>query len=36
MGGVIVIDADGKITYVHRGEVPMDNPMVDEVLKALP
>jgi peroxiredoxin len=36
MGGVVVVDPGGKIRYVHRGEIPADNPMVDEVLEALP
>jgi peroxiredoxin len=36
MGGVVVVEAGGKIVYVHRGEIPADNPMVDEVLEAVP
>jgi peroxiredoxin len=36
MGGVIVVDAEGDIRFVHRGEIPKDNPVVDEVLRALP
>ncbi|MEA2435328.1 MAG: hypothetical protein QOG54_2785 [Actinomycetota bacterium] len=35
MGGVVVVEAGGKIVYVHRGEIPADNPMVDDVLEAV-
>ncbi|MEA2497758.1 MAG: hypothetical protein QOH26_163 [Actinomycetota bacterium] len=36
MGGVAVVDTDGKILFMHRGETSADNAPVEELLDALP
>lgn len=36
MGGVLVVDNDGRVTYEFRSSVAAENPPVDEVLGALP
>ena len=36
MGGVVVIDRGGAVTYEFRASASSDNPPVDELLDALP
>lgn len=36
MGGVLVVDTDGAVTYEFRAGAAKENPPIDEVLAALP
>lgn len=36
MGGVLVVDTDGSVTYEFRAGASSENPPIDEVLAALP
>ena len=36
MGGVAVVETDGKVLFMHRGETSADNAPVEKLLEALP
>lgn len=36
MGGVLIVNEEGKVLYEFRASASADNPPVDEVLAALP
>jgi hypothetical protein len=35
LGGNVVLDAEGRITYVYRSDTPADRPSIDELLDAV-